>query len=243
MQRIAAESPPAIGCDGPPRNFDYMIVEAHTVGQDNWTTLPDENGHTTSDLSNDLACTGGWSNPDDEANVLHPSLQHCQTFDPATGQCSSTGSIGDPPGEWKAANGSSSGWQRFQINIPEELGPQVEISITSVSDWGFQQFPGVFIDDIEVSTGEGSTSFEDDGDPMDGWTVPGAPEDDAGIEGSNRNDWIRRAGLGIKEGATVATPDTLYMGFGMEGISDLESNPDAGVRDQVMDRAIDYLLR
>ena len=27
-------------------DFDYMIVEAHTVGQDDWTTLPDLNGHT-----------------------------------------------------------------------------------------------------------------------------------------------------------------------------------------------------
>ena len=61
-------------------DFDYMIIEAHTVGQDNWTTLPDENGHTSDDLTNDQACTGGWSNPEDEANVLHPFLQHYQTF-------------------------------------------------------------------------------------------------------------------------------------------------------------------
>jgi hypothetical protein len=44
-----------------------------------------------------------------------------------------------------------------------------------VSDWGFQQFPGVFVEDIVVSTGEGSTSFEVDAETMDGWTVPGAP--------------------------------------------------------------------
>ena len=68
--------------------FDYMIVEAHTVGQDNWTTLPDENGHTSSDLTDDQSCTGGWSNPDDAANVLHPFLQHYQKFDPATATCS-----------------------------------------------------------------------------------------------------------------------------------------------------------
>jgi Zinc carboxypeptidase/Immune inhibitor A-like, MAM domain len=218
-------------------DFDYLIVEAHTVGQDNWTTLPDQNGHTTSDLSTDMSCTGGWSNPDDEANVLHPFLRHYQTFDPATGECSPTGSIGTPPGQWNAANGSSSGWQQFQVNIPADLGPQVEISISSLSDWGFQQFPGVFIDDIEVSTGEGSTSFEEDGDPTDGWTVPGAPQDPEGIEGANLNDWGRRGGLGIKEGAAVATDDTLYMGFGLEGITD------ATTRNQVMDRAIDYLLR
>jgi aminopeptidase N len=36
-----------------------------------------------------------------------------------------------------------------------------------------------------VSTGVGSTSFEDDGDVMDGWTVPGPP---AGSPG-NDNDW------------------------------------------------------
>jgi Immune inhibitor A peptidase M6 len=217
-------------------DFDYMIVEAHTVGQDNWTTLPDQNGHTTNDLSNDQSCPGGWSNPDDAANVLHPFLQHYQTFQP-DGTCTNTGTSG----EWNAANGSSSGWQQFQINIPGDLGPQVEISITSVSDWGFQQFPGVFIDDIEVSTGAGSTSFEEDDNQMDGWTVPGAPQDPEGIEGANRNDWLPRGGLGIKEGATVATPDTLYMGFGLEGISDLDSGP-ADVRNQVMDRSIDYLL-
>jgi hypothetical protein len=214
-------------------DFDYMIVEAHTVGQDNWTTLPDENGLTTSDLENDQACTGGWSNPDDAANVLHPFLTHYQKFDPATGECSSTGTTG----EWNAANGSSSGWQQFQANIPEELGPQVEVSITSVSDWGFQQFPGVFIDDIQTSTGEGNTSFEDDGNQMDGWTVPGAPQDPDGIEGPNRNDWRPRGGLGIKEGAAVATDDTLYMGNGFEGITD------ASTRNEIMGRAMDYLLR
>ena len=76
------------------QDFDYMIVEAHTVGQDDWTTLPDLNGHTTSDLSEDQSCTGGWSNPDDAANVLHPFLQHYQTFDPATGECSPEGRSG-----------------------------------------------------------------------------------------------------------------------------------------------------
>ena len=214
-------------------DFDYMIVEAHTVGQDNWTTLPDQNGLTSSDLGEDQSCTGGWSNPDDAANVLHPFLTHYQTFDAATGECSSTGTTG----EWNAANGSSSGWQQFQVEIPEELGPQVEISITSLSDWGFQQFPGVFIDDIQTSTGEGNTSFEDDGNQMDGWTVPGAPQDADGIEGPNRNDWRPRGGLGIKEGAAVATDDTLYLGHGFEGITD------ASTRNEIMGRAMDYLLR
>jgi hypothetical protein len=214
-------------------DFDYMIVEAHTVGQDDWTTLPDANGHTTSDLSNDQSCTGGWSNPADEANVLHPFLTRYQTFEPATGTCTPTGSSG----QWNAANGASGGWQEFEIDLGPYANSQVEISITSVSDWGLQQFPGVFVDDIVVSTGEGSTSFEDDGDPTGGWTVPGAPQDPEGIEGDNRNDWVRRGGLGIKEGAAVGTPDTVYMGFGLEGITGADARRD------VMGRAIAYLLR
>jgi hypothetical protein len=215
------------------QDFDYLIVEAHTVGQDDWTTLLDQNGHTTNDLSNDQSCAGGWSNPDDAANVLHPFLTHYQTFDPSTGTCTPDGTTG----EWNAANGSSSGWQQFQVNVPG--GPtarQVEISITSVSDWGFQQFPGAFVDDIDVSTGEGSTSFEDDGDIRDGWTVPGAPQDAEGIEGPNRNDWDTRGGLGIKEGAVIATPDTVYMGFGFEGITG------SATRNEIMDRVVDFLL-
>ena len=30
-------------------DWDHVFVEAHTVGQDNWTTLPDANGHTSTD--------------------------------------------------------------------------------------------------------------------------------------------------------------------------------------------------
>jgi Zinc carboxypeptidase/Immune inhibitor A peptidase M6 len=212
------------------QDFDYLIVEAHTVGQDNWTTLPDQNGHTSNDLSTDQSCTGGWSNLNDPANVLHPFLTHYQTFNAADGSCSPTGTTG----EWHAANGSSSGWQRFQIDLGAYAGQQIEVSITALSDWGLQQFPGVFIDDIEVSTGEGSTSFEDES--MGGWAVPGAPQDDAGIEGPNLNDWVRRGGLGIKEGAAVATPRTVYLGQGFEGISD------ASTRNEIMKRSLGHLL-
>ena len=68
---------------------DYLIVEAHTVGEDDWTTLPDANGLTTNDLSNDQSCPGGWSNPNDAANVLHPFLTHYQTFQ-QDGTCTAT---------------------------------------------------------------------------------------------------------------------------------------------------------
>jgi Immune inhibitor A peptidase M6 len=212
-------------------DFDYLVVEAHTVGQDDWTTLPDLNGHTSDDLSSDQSCTGGWSNPEDTANVLHPFLSHYQTQNP-DGSCTNTGTTG----EWHAANGGSGGWQQFQVDLGAFAGSQVEVSITVLSDWGLQQFPGAFIDDIVASTPEGTTSFEDDGDPTDGWTVPGAPQDDARIEGPNRNDWVRRGGLGIKEGAAIATPQTIYLGHGFEGITGTTT------RNQIMERVLGHLL-
>lgn len=214
-------------------DFDYLIFEAHTVGQDDWTTLPDLNGHTSNDLSNDQACPNGWSNPADPDNVLHPFLAHYQTFDHTTGQCSSTGTSG----VWNAANGSSAGWQQLQFDLTPYAGRQVEVSITVLSDWSLQRFAGVLVDDIVVSTGEGTTSFEDDGQPLDGWTVTGAPQDSDGVEGANLNDWVRRGGLGIKEGAAITTPASVYLGFGFEGISR------AARRNEIMDSIVDYLLR
>ena len=164
--------------------------------------------------------------------MLHPFLTHYQTFDPATGDLqhrpARTGRV-----ERRERQLERLAAVRRSTSRPY-AGKQVEVSITSLSDWGFQQFPGVFIDDIDVSTGEGNTSFEDDADPMDGWTVPGAPQDADGIEGPNRNDWVRRGGLGIKEGAAVATDDTLYMGFGFEGITGAATrNADHGPRDRL----------
>ena len=129
------------------------------------------------------------------------------------------GSTGTPVGHWNAGNGGSGGWQQWSIDLGAYANGQVEVSITVLSDWGFQLFPGVFIDDVEVSTGEGTTSFEDDGDPMDGWTVLGAPQDPDGIEGANANDWVRRGGLGIIEGAAITTPSSVFLGWGFEGIT------------------------
>ena len=51
-------------------DFDYVFVEAHTVGQDDWTTLPDANGHTSR--------TPASGCPDDDPFwlTMHPFLSH-----------------------------------------------------------------------------------------------------------------------------------------------------------------------
>jgi hypothetical protein len=205
-------------------DWDYLFVEARTPGGDDWTTLPDLNGNTDT-LTGD-SCASGW-------NELHPQLDHYQTFD-GTSSCTSTGSTG----EWNAATGSAGGWQQWQVDLGDwAAGGEVEISISYASDWSTQGL-GVFVDDIVTPTGAGSTSFEEDADPMDGWTQTGPPAGSA----PNSNTWIRTTAAGFPEAAVVASapPDveykTLYMGFGFEGIDG------AVTRADVMGRAMDYLL-
>ena len=63
----------------------------------------------------------------------------------------------------------SDGPEQWQVDLTPYAGSTVELSISYASDFAVQH-NGVFVDDIAVSTGEGSTSFESG---FDGWTVPG----------------------------------------------------------------------
>ena len=201
-------------------DWDFAFVEAHTVGQDDWTTLPDANGHTsqsTGPNDPDLAsCPGGW-------RALHPWLDHYQTFD-GEGACTPTGTTG----EWNAASGRSAGWEQWSIDLSQYAGKQVEVSIAYASDWSVQGL-GAFVDDTTVSTGA-TTSFEDG---LGGWTVTGPPPG----SGPNSNNWTRTTAAGFPEGAAISTPWSIYTGFGIEGIS----TPAA--RNAVVGRAVNYLLR
>jgi hypothetical protein len=196
--------------------WDFLAVEAHTPGQDDWTTLPELNGHTSQDTGE--SCPAGW-------NELHPQVDYYQTFVDET-TCDPTGS-GD--GEWNAASGNSGGWQQWTVDLSAYAGGQVEVSIAYISDWATQGL-GVFVDDIVVSTGQGTTSFEQ-GD-MGGWEITGPPEGSA----PNPNNFIITTAAGFPEAAVVATPHSLLSGFGFEGITG------ADVRAEWMGRALDHLL-
>lgn len=195
--------------------WDYLFVEARTAGGEDWTTLPDQNGHTSTSTGD--SCAEGWRD-------LHPQLDHYQTWDSETGACTPTGTTGS----WNAASGNSGGWQQWSVDLSAYAGGQVEVSIAYASDWAVQGL-GVFVDDIVVSTGEGNTSFESG---LEGWDVSGAPEG----SGSNANDWIATDASGFPVGAAISTPDTLLMGFGLEGVTGPEG------RAAVMGRVLDHLL-
>jgi len=148
--------------------YDFFFVEAHTLGQDDWTTLPDVRGHTTRDL------------PCPYLVDEHPFLEHYVTPS-RNGSCS----LGGTTGTWRAASGSSNGWERWVVDLSRWADQSVEVALSVASDFSIPAH-GVFVDDVVVSTGEGTTSFEADGDELDGWTVPGPPEGSPG----NANDWI-----------------------------------------------------
>ena len=92
-------------------DWDFVFVEAHTVGKDDWTTLPDRNGHTsqsTGPNDPDLAsCPAGW------IEQLHPWLAHYQTHN-ADDTCTPSGTTG----VWNATSGNSNGWASGRSTSP-----------------------------------------------------------------------------------------------------------------------------
>jgi hypothetical protein len=193
--------------------WDHLFVEARTLGGDDWTTLPDANGHTTT--ATGQSCPAGWV-------TLHPHLAHYQTFD-GVGACTATGTSG----AWNAASGNSAGWQQWSINLSAYAGKSVEISIAYASDWASQGI-GVFLDDITLPDGT-STSFETG---LDGWAIAGPPAGSA----PNVNNFTRTDASGFPVGNAISTPHSLLLGFGLEGVST------AAERNAVMGRALDHLL-
>ena len=205
--------------------WDFVFVEVHTVGQDNWTTLPDQNNHTHQ-IPVGESCEAGWQ------NELHHQLRYYMNDpSPAAGDCVPTGSQGTPAGAWHAASGNSGGWQEWAIDLSAYAGQQVEVSISFATDWATTTTPGVLVDDITVTTGSGSesTSFETD---LGGWTVPGGPAAGPSI---NTNDWIRSQKI-FEDAAITGTDDSLFYGFGLEGVNG------ASNRSTLMGRSMAYLL-
>jgi hypothetical protein len=147
--------------------WDHLFVEARTAGADDWTTLPDANGHTSQDLG---ACPYFiFDNPFIGHYISYQVVDPGDPDDPFDDayECFPQGSTG----VWNAASGLGEGWEDWSVDLAAFAGKQVEVSITYESD-AFVQGRGVAIDALVTSTGEGSTSFENDGDVLDGWVAP-----------------------------------------------------------------------
>ncbi|MFI1099696.1 M14 family zinc carboxypeptidase [Streptomyces melanogenes] len=192
--------------------FDNVIVEAHTVGQDDWTTLPDTNGGTSQAVP--IQCEQGYYVQG------HPFLAHYLTV--GSGACTATGTSG----AWNRFTGSSNGWQPVSVDLAAYAGKQVELSVSYVSDPGTGGV-GAFVDDTKLVIGGAARGAEGFETALGPWSVPGPP---AGSPG-NAGDWARSQAL-FHSQAAVTTHDTVLLGFGLEHV------PSAADRKNVIGKAL-----
>ncbi|MYS09114.1 zinc carboxypeptidase [Streptomyces sp. SID6041] len=196
--------------------YDNLVVEAHTVGQDDWTTLPDRNGGTSTEAPAD--CGEGFYLRG------HPFLAHYLTV--GEDGCATTGTTGS----WNAFTGPSNGWRQASVDLSAWAGKKVELSISYISDPGTGEM-GAFVDDTRLVTGA-TTESEGFETGLGAWTVPGAP---AGSPG-NGSDWTRSGAL-FHSQAAVTTRDTVLLGYGLEQV------PRATDRARLIGRALQVLRR
>lgn len=126
------------------RGADHVFVEARTAGADDWTTLPDAEGHTTA--APGAFCTRRLD--------LHPFLRRYLSPDTEKG-CRAEGRTG----RWWAATGNSEGYERWSVDLSRWAGKRVELAIAHL-DLSPNEMPGVAVDRIVVENADGATSFE-----------------------------------------------------------------------------------
>ena len=199
--------------------YDHAIVEAHTVGEENWTTLADEEGRATSTLPSE--CSEGF------LLSLHPFLRNYLTL--ADGACSATGATGG----WNSFTGSS-GYAPATFDLSAYAGEQVEVVISYVTDPATGG-TGVFVDDTVLTVDGVVTEENGFEDTLEPWSVLGSP---AGSPAENGSDWERSTSLvePLDLASSVTTDDTVYFGFGFEALSTQAQ------RDEVMGDVMAYLL-
>lgn len=187
--------------------FDGFFIEAHTVGQDDWTTLPDLNGHSSPQAA--LTCTSEpWY-------TIFPHLPHYMTR-VSDQDCQPTGTTG----AWHAATGAGSGWENWKVDLSAFKGRQVEVSLTYIRSR--TAFPGAYVDDLAVVVDGATTATADFEADLGGWTATGLPVMVQGVEQPHEVDWSRKtlADLPPVSGSPIAVrEDAVTVGFGLESIA------------------------
>jgi len=182
------------------QDWDFFFVEAAPAGTDEWTTLPDRNGHTTLGGGTQNSCWDGTGWGED----LHPRLLNYQT-DAGT-SCDPTGTTG----EWNAATGSSGGWQKWSIDLSADAGQTIDLAIVHATDWGTLNL-GVWLDDITIDACADSSTTDFEGTDLGAWqSGPGLPES------PNPAQWPTAPSTqSFQEGAVIGTKDLTFVDAGM----------------------------
>ena len=164
--------------------FDFLFVESRTAGGDDWTTLPDLNGHTVAGLRGVPVHHRGQPVP---AALPDPGRGRSGRPGHARRRRASRCEPDRHDRHVERRQRPGDDWETWTVQLADAGGAprQVELSITYASDF-FVQGRGVIVDEVVVSTGEGSTGFEADGNTLDGWTTPAAPDPSQ----PNPNTWI-----------------------------------------------------
>ncbi|WP_338695384.1 M14 family zinc carboxypeptidase [Streptomyces sp. Q6] len=181
------------------QGYDHVILEAHTVGAEDWTTLPDKDGRTTNTVPTE--CEAGFLIQE------HPALKRYLTPDGAA--CKNFGTSGS----WNSLTGSSDDWKTVAYDLSAYAGKSVEVSLSYVSDPGTGG-EGVRADNASVVVGGQVRETEGFETSLGVWTVPGPP---AGSPPAAK-DWARAVDLFTTYGA-ISTPDTVLLGFGLEHVT------------------------
>jgi hypothetical protein len=177
--------------------YDFVIVEAHPVGSDSWTTLAEVGSGLTS-TAVPADCEQGF------LLDTHPFLLHYLT---AGDPCTATGTTGS----WNAMTGSSDGWQQATFDLSAYAGQQVEVVINYVTDPAFAGV-AVAVDDTELLVGGQIVESEGFESGLGPWQVADRPAGSPPV-GTN---FERSQGL---LSAAVSTRDTVTFGFGIEQIA------------------------
>jgi hypothetical protein len=197
------------------RQWDHALVEAHTVGAEDWTTLPDLNGHSGTAVP--TSCEGG------DLVATHTQLRHYLTV--TTPKCLPQGTTGS----WNSFTGNSGGWQPVAFDLSAYAGKKVEVSIAYVSDANTGG-TGLFVDDTKVTTNAGVVDAEGFETGLGPWVLAGPPPGDQSIVGFDRSQAVFGSSV-------ILTDDTLLLGFGLEQLATQDD------RKVVMDRILRELFR
>ncbi|MFE0796467.1 M14 family zinc carboxypeptidase [Streptomyces mutabilis] len=182
------------------RGYDHALVEAHTTGADDWTTLPEAGGATGTAVPSE--CGAGFYMGE------HPWLEHYLTL--SDDGCTATGTTG----QWNSLTGSSGGWRQVEFDLSAYAGKSVEVSIAYVTDPG-SGGRGVLADDASLVVGGTATQTEGFETSLGAWQVAGPPAGSPAV----LKDWTRTGTLFQTYGA-VTTDDTVLLGFGLEHLTE-----------------------
>ncbi|MFF9812895.1 M14 family zinc carboxypeptidase [Streptomyces sp. NPDC014006] len=179
--------------------YDHALLEAHGVGADDWTTLPESGGATSRAVPEE--CGGGFYVGE------HPWLKHYLTL--TANGCTATGTTG----AWNSLTGASSGWQQVSFDLSAYAGRTVEVSLAYVTDPGTGGH-GVLADDVQLVAGGSVRETEGFETSLGAWRVAGPPAGSPAV----LKDWTR-SGVLFRTYGAVTTGDTVLLGFGLEHLT------------------------